>query len=412
MPVFEYQGLDGVGKSVSGVIDADSAKVARGRLRKQGVFPTEIREQSSRAVKGSGLNVEIDLSNYLQFVTSRDISILTKQMATLLSAHVPMGDTLSALVDQTEKSKLKVVMSKIKERVNEGSTLGDAMSDHPKVFNDLYVHMVRAGEAAGALDSVLVRLAKFTEGQVKLQGQLISALAYPVLMGFIGMFILMGLFIGVIPRIRGLFDSIGGEDALPLLTRVVFLFGDLLLYYWWVPPIVFAIALAIFRRWVKTAAGRERFDRFRLRVPLFGRIHRLVAVSRFCRTMATLLVSGVPIVRALDIVQKVVGNVKIGEAIEEARHNITEGQSIAQPLKQSGQFPPMVTHMIAIGERTGELEPMLETVADSYESEVEATMAAMTAILGPGVIVILGGIVFTVALGLLMPMMSLSQMIK
>jgi len=412
MPVFEYKGLDTGGAAVAGIIDADTAKIARGRLRKQGVFPTDIHEQADGGTRGSGLNVEIDVAKYLQFITTRDISIVTTQMATLVGAHIPMGETLSALVDQTEKQKLKVVLSKIKERVNEGSTLADALADHPNVFDNLYIHMVRAGEKSGALDEVLRRLAKFGESQVKLQGQIFGAMAYPILMGMIGVLILMGLFLGVIPRIRGLFDSLGGETALPFITRAVFFFGDMLVGYWWLAPIVFFGAIWGFRRWVRTERGRERWDVIKLTFPVFGKMNRLVAVSRFCRTLSTLLMSGVPIISALQIVEKVVGNTVLARAINQATINITEGQSISAPLKASGQFPPLVTHMIAIGERTGELERMLTSVADAYEDEVEATISALTSLLGPLMIMLMGGIVFLVALGLLMPMMNLSQMIR
>ncbi len=412
MPVFAYKGLDTSGKATAGIVDADNAKVARVRLRKQGVFPTDIRPQTDGITRGTGLNREINVGEYFQFVTTRDVSLLTTQLATLIGAHIPMAEALSALVDQAEKSKLKVVLSKVREKVTEGAPLADAMADHPKVFDDLFVQMVRAGERSGALDLVLRRLAKFVDSQVKLQGQILSALAYPILMSCVGVAILMGLFIGVIPRIRGLFESMGGEDSLPLLTKAVFLFGDLLVGYFWIfPPIVIAAIWGI-RRWLRTKAGRETWDRLRIRLPVFGKLSRLVAVSRFCRTLSTLLLSGVPIIAALGIVERIVGNVVLARAIAAASHNITEGQSIAVPLKASGEFPPMVCHMIAIGERTGELEKMLTVVADSYEEEVESTMTALTSLLAPLMIMVMGGVIFLVALGLLMPMMNLSSMIK
>lgn len=412
MAVFEYKGLDGSGAAVAGIVDADSPKVARSRLRKQGVFPTEIREQSDKGTRGEGLNVEIDVAKYFQRITSRDVSTVTNQLATLVGAHIPMGEALAALVEQAEKDKVKVVLSKIKERVNEGATLADSMADHPQVFDDLFIQMVRAGEKSGALDQVLKRLAKFADGQVKLQGQILAAMAYPILMMLIGLLILMGLFIGVIPRIRGLFDSLGGEEALPLITRAVFFFGDALVGWWWTAPLVIGAIVFAFRRWTSSEKGRERWDQIKLTVPVFGKLNRLIAVSRFCRTLATLMISGVPIISALNIVERVAGNVIISRAINNAAVNITEGQSIAQPLKASGEFPPLVTHMIAIGERTGELERMLTMVADSYEEQVESAISAMTSLLAPLMILLMGGSVFLVALGLLMPMMNLSSMIK
>jgi general secretion pathway protein F len=415
MAVFEYKGLDGAGKAIAGIIDADTAKGARARLRKQGLFPTEIREQHGKATRRgeSILDMQIDVAKYLQWISRRDISVMTTQLSTLVGAHVPMAEALSALVDQTEKEKLKVILSKVKEKVNEGSSLGDAMAEHPKVFDTLYVQMVRAGEKSGALAEVLKRLATYADGQVKLQGQILSAVAYPILLGIVGTLILLGLFLGVIPRLRDMFDSMpGGQEALPIITRIVFFVGDLLVVGWWLIPILPFVALATFNWYVRRASGRERWDRFRLKVPVFGHMNRLVAVSRFCRTLSTLLVSGVPILSALQIVEAVIGNVVIAETVAKAANNIREGQSIAVPLKASGEFPPLVTHMISIGEKTGELERMLTTVADNYEDQVEATISAMTSMLAPAMIMLIGGIVFVVALGLLTPMMNISSMVK
>lgn len=412
MPVFEYKGFDNAGGQVAGVIEADTPKTARTRLRRQGVFPTDVAEQSGKATSGTGLSMQIDLSVYLEFITVRDIATTTQQMATLLGASVPMSQTLQALVEQTEKQKLKIILSKIREKVNEGSTLAEALADHPKVFDDLYISMVRAGERTGSLPSVLKRLSEFAEKQVAMQGKIYSALAYPVLMAGIGSLLIIGLFLGVIPRVRGLFANFGGEDALPPLTQVVFFFGDLLTGWFWAIPIVFFGVTWLFRRWVKSKKGRRQYDRLRLRIPVVGKVNRLIAVSRFCRTLGTLLVSGVPILQALSIVRDVVGNVIIADAVVAAAINIQEGQSIAAPLKESEQFPPMVIHMIAIGEKTGELERMLTMVADAYDSQVEAAINALMSLLGPVMIMVMGGVVFVVALGLLQPMIGLSSMMR
>ncbi len=415
MAVFVYSGLDARGKTVSGTVDADNPKVARTRLRSQGVFVTEISEdQRGGGIKGEGLNVEIDLAKYLQVVTTRDVATLTKQLATLVGASIPMAEALNALIDQAEKQKLKIVLSEVKEKVNEGSSLAEALAGHPRIFNNLYIQMVRAGERSGSLDVVLRRLEAFTEASVKLQSKITSALIYPIILAIVGLLIVTGLFVGVIPRIRQLFaDMPGGEDALPLITRVVFFLGDTLLSPWIIVILVILGASIIgFIRWIATESGRQRWDTFRLWFPVFGKVNRLVSVARFCRTLATLLVSGVPIITAMGIVRNVVANVVLAKAIDDATANIREGQSIAQPLKASGHFPPIVTHMIAIGEKTGELESMLTSVADAYEAEVEATVEAMTSLLGPVVILAMAGTVFVVAIALLLPMMSLSSMIR
>lgn len=415
MPVFEYKALDRSGRETKSIIDADTVKAARSRLSKQGLFPVEIREQRDGATRRgkSWMDQEIDFAKYFQFITTRDVSVMTTQLSTLVGAHVPMGEALNALVEQTEKEKLKTVLAQIKERVNEGAGLADALADHPKVFNELYVQMVRAGEKSGALAEVLKRLAVYGESQVKLQSQILSAVTYPILLGIFGVGILVGLFLGVIPRLRTMFDSMpGGQEALPLLTRIVFFIGDLLVVGWWVLPIAPVVLFFGWRWALSKPAGRLRWDRWRLKLPIFGNMTRLVSVSRFCRTLSTLLVSGVPILSALQIVEAVIGNVIIAETVSKAAHNIREGQSIAQPLKASGEFPPLVTHMIAIGEKTGELERMLTIVADNYESQVEDTISAMTSLLAPVMIMAIGGVVFLVALGLLTPMMNISSMVK
>lgn len=411
MPVFEYKGFDGAGGAVTGVVDADTAKVARARLRKQGVFPTDVREQSGKAVTGTGLNREIDVAQYFEFISGRDIAQVTAQLAVLIGASVPMAESLAALVEQTEKQKLKVVLSKVRERVNEGATLADALADHPKVFDTLYISMVRAGERTGSLGEVLDRLSKFADASVKLQGQIVSALAYPVLMMFMGTGMIALIFTMVVPQMRGTLASFGGEDNLPFISRMVFAFGDFVVGWGWTVPVAAVGAFYAFRRWVGTVPGRERFDRFKLNVPLFGRLNRIVAVSRFCRTLGTLLVSGVPIIAALSIVRDVVGNVILSETITKASLNIQEGQSIARPLQESGQFPPMVVHMIKVGERTGELERMLNLIADSYEEEVESTVSAVTSLLAPIAMMVMGGVIGIVALGLLLPMQAMTKAI-
>jgi general secretion pathway protein F len=413
MPVFKYEGFDAGGKALSGLVDADSAKVARTRLRKQGVFPTEVREQTEAARSGSGLNVQIDLSKYLQRISQSDIAQMTTQLSVLIGASIPMVEALNALTDQTEKPKLKVILTQVKEKVNEGAPLADAISEHPGVFENLYVQMVRAGERSGALDEVLRRLASYTDSQMKTQGKVLSALLYPILMSMVGLLILTGLFIGVIPRIRDLFDSLGGQDSLPFLTKIVFGIGDLVMH-WYSPIVIGLVGAAVwygFRRWLATPQGRWRFDLFKLRMPVFGRINRLLAVSRFSRTLGTLLTAGVPILQALEISKNVVGNVVIADAVQKAAGNIQEGQSIAPPLRASGQFPAMVTHMIATGEKTGDLEKMLNVVADTYDNEVSVQLEALTSLLGPLVILAMGGTVFLVALSLLLPMMNISRMI-
>ncbi len=413
MAVYEYQGLDGAGKSVNGIIDADNPKAARLRIRQQGVFPTEVAEQTGSggsATKGQGLSIEVDFSRLFTRIKSEDLANLTSQLSTLAGAGIPVVESLSALLEQTENPKLQIVLADIREKVNEGSTLADAMAGHPKVFGDLYVSMVRAGEASGALDVVLKRLAQYTEDAVRLQGKVTAAMVYPALMTLVGGGLVIGLFVFVIPKIKGVFDSF--DATLPLITRVVLGASEVVAAWWWVLILLMVGAGYGFRRWLDTDVGRVKFDRFKITVPLFGRILRLVAVSRFCRTLTTLLESGVPILKALGITANVVGNVVLVEAIETASRNIAEGQSLAAPLRASGEFPPLVTHMIAIGEQTGELEAMLGKIADAYDLQLENLINGLTALLEPILIVIMGAVVGLVAVAILLPMLNLTSVVR
>lgn len=413
MAVYEYQGLDGAGKPTTGIIDADNPKAARLRIRQQGVFPTEIAEQlgsGGSATKGSGLNIEIDFSRLFTRIKAEDLANLTSQLSTLSGAGIPVVESLNALLEQTENPKLQIVLADVREKVNEGSNLADAMAAHPKVFGDLYVSMVRAGEASGALDVVLKRLAQYTEDSVRLQGKVSAAMVYPALMSVVGGGLVVGLFVFVIPKIKGVFDSF--DATLPLITRIVLGASDAVAAWWWVILLAMGASLYGFKRWLDTVEGRARFDRFKITVPIFGRIFRLVAVSRFCRTMTTLLESGVPILKALGITASVVQNVVLVEAIETAARNIAEGQSLAAPLRQSGEFPPLVTHMIAIGEQTGELESMLGKIADAYDLQLENLITGLTALLEPILIVMMGGVVGLVAVSILLPMLNLTSVIR
>lgn len=410
MAVFEYKGFDGAGKAVSGVIDAEAARVARSKLRSQGLFPTELNEQQAGrgATKGKGLSVEVDFSKYIERISVQDVATMTQQLSTLVGASIPMVEALTAMIDQVDKPKLRVILADVRDKVREGSTLADAMKPHPEVFDDLYVNMVRAGEASGALETVLIRLAAHTEALVRLRSKLIAALIYPVLMSLVGVAIVLGLFVFIIPKIKRVFDSFDAE--LPWITEFLLATSDFMTTFWWLLGIVVAAAIYGFRRWKKTEEGSRKFDALVLKMPVFGRINRVVAVARFCRTLATLLDSGVPILNALRITSTIVQNHVLSDVIDEAARNVTEGQSLAVPLKQSNQFPPLVTHMIAIGERTGELENMLGKVADAYEAEVETTVETLTSLIEPLLILAMGGVVAFVALAILLPMLNLSSL--
>jgi len=343
-------------------------------------------------------------------VTAEDVAILTRQLSTLLHAGVTLVDSLTALVDQTEKERLKRIVSDVKTRVNEGSSLADALAQHGKVFGNLYVNMVRAGEASGALDAVLARLADFTEGQAKLRQKVVGTLIYPAIMTVIGSGILALLMTVVVPKVTKIFESM--KVTLPWTTRLLIFTSNTLANWWWLLIPLAIGAVVSFLRWKQSPKGRPVWDRFVLRAPVFGSLVRMLAIARFSRTLSTLLKSGVPLLTAMDITKNVVSNGVLAEVVENARDAIREGESIAGPLKRSGEFPPLVHHMIAIGERSGQLEEMLLNVADSYETQVSVRVGALTALMEPLIIVAMGVAVAFVAFSILMPILQLNTSIR
>ena len=414
MPVFEYTGLTEAGKNVRGIRDAESSKVLRQILRKDGVYLTDARAAEAGAVVGeqkTGLSREVDIPAMLGFtgVSAQDLAIATRQLATLISAGIPLVDALTALVDQIEQPRLKRIMGVVKQKVNEGASLADALREHPKVFSELYVNMIRAGESSGALDVVLVRLADFTESQALLRNKIIGAMLYPAIMVVVGIAIVGILFVVVIPKVTKIFDDM--NVTLPWTTRILIGVSSFARDYWY--AVLFAIPALVFglRRFVRTARGRAWWDRTKLGAPVFGELIRMLSLSRFAKTLATLLASGVPLLTAMDIVKNIVSNTLLADVIDKARDAIREGESIAAPLRRSGQFPPLVYHMIAIGERSGQLEEMLQNVARSYEAQVEMRVGALTSLLEPVMIVAMGGGVAFIVFSILMPIMQLNTFV-
>lgn len=333
---------------------------------------------------------------------------MTRQLATLLDANIPLVDALTALQEQLENRLLKKSISQIKERVVEGARLADAMKGFPKVYNDLYVYMVRAGEASGALDTVLARLADFTEYQAKLKSKVTGAMMYPVIMGFVGLALMGYLLVSVVPKIVSIFED--SEAVLPLPTRILMGVSGFAQEYWYLILLVLVGVVFAYRKYAKSPKGRRRIDQMALKAPIFGELFRKIAISRFSRTLGTLLQSGVQLLEALDIVKNVVNNTVLTEAIDHTRVSVKEGESIADPLRRSGQFPPMVIHMISVGEKTGALESMLEKVADNYDGEVDTTVSSMTTLLEPLMILVMGGVVSFIVLSILLPILKMSEL--
>ncbi len=402
MAMYEYKALDATGKQIKGIIEADSVKTAKMKLKKNGLYLTDIHEKNLATKNKAGTS-----SGLFNRVKVADISLATRQLASLIKAKIPLVDALSALIEQTEGEKLKVIFSNIRQDVNEGSSLAKALSKHPKAFSNIFVNMVDAGESSGTLELVLLRLADFLEGQVKLQGKIISALMYPALMMLAAFTLIFGIFMFVIPKIVGIFESM--NKPMPLQTQVLIAISNFLQNYWWFVGAGSVIGFMIFFRYIKTTKGRRKWDQFRLNLPVIGPLVRMIAVARFSSTMSTLLNGGVPIITAMNIVRNVVGNVLIAEAINEAKENVTEGQSVAEPLKRSKQFPPLVIHMITIGEKTGELPQMLQNVSSTYEEQVAVKIEGLTSLLEPAMIIFMGVVVGGIVASIFVPLIQLND---
>lgn len=407
MAVYAWKGINAGGRTVKGVRDADSPKVLRVQLKKDGILVTEMLEESAARKKQAR---EVDLKKYFRRVSTLDVAVTTRQLATLLKAGIPLVEALTALIDQLENPDLKSAFTATRDKVNEGTSFADALRQHPKIFQSLYVNMVAAGEASGTLDVVLARLAEFLEAQSKLSNKVVGALAYPAFMVVMTLFITGIMMIVVVPKVTAIFQDFA--QALPWYTRLLIFVSDVLRGWWWLLAILIAGAVYGFRRWLGTEKGRSQWDRFVLRAPLFGKLTTMVAVSRFARTLSTLLKSGVELLTALEITRNVLGNTELAKVIDDARASIREGESIATPLKRSGRFPPIVTHMIAIGERSGQLEEMLENVASAYDSQVESRVAVMTSLLEPIMIVVMGGLSGSIAFSILMPLLSINDFVQ
>ena len=404
MGVFEYKGFSQKSKSVKGFIDADSIKAAKSKLRKSGIFPTEITEEvKERKEKKKGA-----LTNLTEIVSKSDIALMTRQFATLVNANLPMVESLSAMIEQLDNVKLKKVITSVRERVNEGATLADALSVHPHIFSNIYVNMVRAGEASGALDVVLLRLADFQESQVKLIRKIQAIFAYPILMLFVGVGVLSFLLTYVIPKVTKIFENFKKE--LPIPTKILISTSNVLKENWFLILVMIVIIAYAMKKYIKTANGRHRFDNFTLKVPLFGKLIKKVIIARFARTLSTLLKSGIPLLTSMGIVKNIVNNVIVEEAINDASISVKEGENIAATLKSTGMFPPLVTRMVAVGEKTGQLEEMLEKIADSYENEVEAMVLGLTSVIEPLMIIIMGAVVAFIVISILLPIFELNQL--
>jgi general secretion pathway protein F len=410
LPVYSYKGVTNAGRATRGFVDAESDRSARQKLRRDGIYLTELVESAGATPARTEQDRTPRFSlAWIRPIPGTDLAIATRQLATLLGAGIPLVESLGALTEQVEHARLKSVIGRVRDRVNEGATLADALS-RSGPFSELYVSMVRAGEAGGALDQVLRRLADYLESQVRTRNRVISIMLYPMMMMAFAVLVVVALVTVVLPQITQLLESL--DMPLPWYTQAIISGSHFLRQWWWALLALGLLAMLAFRAVVRTERGRASFDALKLRLPVFGRVIRILAISRFTRTLSTLLAGGIPIVRALEISKFVASNVVLGEAVERARDSITEGSSIAAPLRRSGHFPPLVTHMVDVGEKSGELEAMLAKVADTYDEQVETAVTRLTALLEPALILIMVGIVLFIILSTLVPLLQLTSAIR
>ena len=407
MPVYEYTALDRAGKSTTGIIDADSNVAARKKLRASGKYPVQVKETTSKAKTETAAG--FSLPSFFNRIKVDDIHGLTRQLATLLNAGIPLVGSLDALMEQTTSPPLKKIIAQIKESVNEGNSLTASLAKHPKLFSNIYTNMVRAGEASGSLDVVLERLAEFGEHQQALKGRFQAALVYPIFMAIIGTGVLFFLLSFVVPNLTRIFTEM--KQVLPLPTTLLIWFSGFIQAYWWAIMLVIVAIILGIREFIKRPRGRYIWDTLKLRLPVIGQINRKIALSRFGRTLGSLLQSGVPLITSLQIVRNIVNNVLIGDVIDEAMEDIQAGKSLNIALSRSVWFPPVFRQMVAVGEQSGDLERMLQKIADAYEREVETRITGMTALIEPIMILLMAVVVGFIVISILLPIFEMNQMV-
>lgn len=409
MPIYVYKAR-GSGGIVTDRMDAESERAVALKLRSQQMFLI------SAELEKKGFNIHFPLSFKKKPKASvKELSIFSRQFATMINAGIPILQSLTIIADQIESKGLKEVVKKIKDDIGNGSTLSDGMAKYPNIFSTLYVNMIKAGETGGILDGVMLRLSTYLEQADALKRKVKSALVYPIVVSSIATIVVIFLLVAVIPTFKDIFASFGA--TLPAPTRILLGISETLQKIF-LPPLVFIILPSVvaavigFLKLLKTNKGRKKWNALQLKLPIFGMLFRKVAVSKFTRTFGTLIKSGVPILQALDIVAKTSGNMVVEEAILKAKNSIKEGESITAPIKACGIFPPMVVQMISVGEETGTLDEMLVKSADFYDDEVETAIAGLTSMIEPLLMAFMGVTIGAIVIAMFMPMFELGTIVK
>jgi type IV pilus assembly protein PilC len=401
---FEYRARDKTGKVTEGSIEGSSKEAVVKALREKGAVPLAVEE-----VKNSSLQMEINIPGLSDRVKAKDVSVFSRQFATMINAGLSLLRSLSVLEEQTQSKPLAKIIGEVRRDVERGVGLSTALEKHPKAFSKLYTSMVRAGEAGGVLDDTLIRLANALENQVALRSKIKSAMAYPVVVLSMVAMVVLAMLVFVVPIFQDLYAGAGGE--LPVPTKILIGGSDLLKNFWFIVFPLIGASVWAFRRWINTTTGRRAWDAFKLKMPVFGGVVHKTAISRFSSTLGVLLRTGVPILQAMEIVEDVSGNAIVGEAVADVARSVKDGDSLAVPLASHKVFPSMVVQMIAVGEETGAVDAMLEKVASFYDQEVNDTVDALTSLLEPLLIAFMGMTVGGILVALYLPMFNLVNVV-
>lgn len=398
MPNFKYIAKDTSGKTLMGNVEFESKMLLIDSLRQKGLVIISIEETKAKGKSFRSKRIKLD-----------DLVIFSRQLATMVNSGIPLIEAIDILGLQVEKPDFRKVLLKVKNDIETGSSLSEAMAVHPNIFSPLYINMVRAGESSGLLDEILDRLSGYLEKAAALARKIRSSLIYPAVVVSMAALITLILILKVIPTFKGIFETLGG--TLPLPTRILIAFSDLVRTMFVYIVAVLVVAVILFGRFIRTDKGRLMFDRFCLKAPVFGVMFQKVAIAKFARTLSTLTKSGVPILISLEIVSKTAGNKVLELAINEVRKGVREGEMIAGPLSKTGLFPPMVVRMIAVGEKTGKLENMLSKIADFYEEQVDAAVSGLTSLIEPLIIAFLGIVIGGIVIAMFLPIFKITELL-
>lgn len=405
MPIYSYKARDVSGKVISGELDAGNKGIVVDKLRAMGYFVSAVEE-----VRPKKETLSLDLGDIFAKVTTKDLVLFNNQLATMISSGLTLTASLNILTQQIENKKLKKVIAQVRDDVEGGTSFSSALEKHPAVFPALFTNMIHAGETGGALDTILLRLTQFAEQAEEVQSNVKTAMTYPAVILGIAVVVILFLVLGVFPKFESLFK--GMHVDLPLPTQILLGSSHWLQKYWLIILISAVAGIVLLGKYAKTKAGKLILDTLLLRVPVFGALLTRVAISRFARTLGTLLSSGVPILQSLRIVQATVGNEAVSKVVETVLEHVNRGESMSQPLRDSRIFPLMVGHMVAVGEEAGTLDTILGKIADFYDKEVDATVKRLSSVIEPILLVFIGGMVGLVALSLFLPMFNLVKVIK